>query len=287
MFEALDRFESRADRMMMFPNTWTSDEDHNETSSRLLRQARDEYSVKLVPVQIQTVAGEGKPWRVVGRVDEEGTDTATRSVDPTWGQSYTKLLAFNQTQYQRVLSLDSDASLYQHMDELFDTPSAPVAMPQAYWMDAADRALSSQVLLVEPSTFEFDRIQERMGRRKVRRFDMDLLNDLYRDSALVLPHRDYDLLTGEFRGKDHRKYLGNDVEVWDPDRVLADARYVHFSDWPVSKPWLVTSPTTIEDKQPECQVWVAGAPENCRNRDIWHGLYTDFARRRANVCGAM
>lgn len=31
----------------------------------------------------------------------------------TWAESYTKLLAFNQTQYARVLSLDSDATLFQ------------------------------------------------------------------------------------------------------------------------------------------------------------------------------
>ena len=29
----------------------------------------------------------------------------------TWAESYTKLLAFNQTQYERVLVLDSDATL--------------------------------------------------------------------------------------------------------------------------------------------------------------------------------
>ena len=31
----------------------------------------------------------------------------------TWTESYTKLLAFNQTQYDRVLSLDSDSTVLQ------------------------------------------------------------------------------------------------------------------------------------------------------------------------------
>lgn len=31
----------------------------------------------------------------------------------TWAESYTKLLAFNQTQYDRVLSLDSDSTVLQ------------------------------------------------------------------------------------------------------------------------------------------------------------------------------
>lgn len=31
----------------------------------------------------------------------------------TWAESYTKLLPFNQTQYDRVLSLDSDSTVLQ------------------------------------------------------------------------------------------------------------------------------------------------------------------------------
>lgn len=31
----------------------------------------------------------------------------------TWAESYTKLLAFNQTEYDRVLSLDSDSTILQ------------------------------------------------------------------------------------------------------------------------------------------------------------------------------
>lgn len=39
--------------------------------------------------------------------------TETNSSLATWADSFTKLLAFNQTQYDRVLSLDSDATLLQ------------------------------------------------------------------------------------------------------------------------------------------------------------------------------
>jgi hypothetical protein len=34
------------------------------------------------------------------------------------------------------------------------------------------------------------------------RYDMELLNRRYGDSAMVLPHRQYGLLSGEFRKKD-------------------------------------------------------------------------------------
>ncbi|KAL6901549.1 hypothetical protein GGI43DRAFT_383159 [Trichoderma evansii] len=75
----------------------------------LLVKARDEYGVKLVPIQVQH------------------KDT----VDDTWSNSYTELLAFNQTQYERVIAIDSDTTLLKHMDELFNLPPCPIAMPQA------------------------------------------------------------------------------------------------------------------------------------------------------------
>lgn len=37
-----------------------------------------------------------------------------------WAASYTKLLAFNQTEYDRVLNLDSDATLLQVSKSLVD-----------------------------------------------------------------------------------------------------------------------------------------------------------------------
>ncbi|THZ34429.1 hypothetical protein D6C88_10490, partial [Aureobasidium pullulans] len=83
-----------------------------ETLHRLGSKAepRDNYNVKLVPIHVQRFAGEA-----------------------TWGDSFTKLLAFNQTQYERVIILDSDANVLQPMDELFFLPRVPVAMPRAYW----------------------------------------------------------------------------------------------------------------------------------------------------------
>lgn len=63
----------------------------------------------------------------------------------------------------------------------------------------------------------------------------EIVNDLYRDSAIVLPDRPHDLLTGEFRGKNHAAYLGNQLEEWDPYAILNETKYLYFSDWPVPK----------------------------------------------------
>jgi alpha-N-acetylglucosamine transferase len=92
ILEALYLSVTKADRVLMYPEDWTDPEDnaHDATAeSKLLAQARDLYSAKLVPIQVQSFA----------------------RGDATWRDSYTKLLAFNQTQYKRVMSLDSDATV--------------------------------------------------------------------------------------------------------------------------------------------------------------------------------
>lgn len=89
IFEALHRLQSKADLLMMYPSTW--DLISNTTEATLLRNASAAYNVILQPVHIQHLDGG----------------------DATWADSFTKLLAFNQTQYKRVLSLDSDANVLQ------------------------------------------------------------------------------------------------------------------------------------------------------------------------------
>ncbi|KAL2217371.1 nucleotide-diphospho-sugar transferase [Thermoascus aurantiacus ATCC 26904] len=258
LFEILHRLGSKADRLMMYPSEFRVD-DPSSTDGRLLRKARDEYGVKLVPIQVQRRA----------------------SNDPTWAESYTKLLVFNQTQYDRVLSLDSDSTVLQTMDELFLLPPCPVAMPRAYWLNPDDRILSSQVLLIQPSEFEFKRVMDGMEHAGSSDYDMEIVNKLYRDSALVLPHRPYDLLTGEFRSKNHGSYMGNSEEPWDPEKILKEAKFLHFSDWPIPKPWIHADKSIIEEKQPKCDKNPhTGEEDDCRARDLWLGFYADFAKRR-------
>ncbi|QKX54216.1 uncharacterized protein TRUGW13939_01301 [Talaromyces rugulosus] len=240
LFEILHRLQSKPDRLLMYPSDFSVDTEDDSTESYLLRKARDEYQAKLMPIEVQS--------RISG--------------DPTWAESYTKLLAFNQTQYDRVLSLDSDSTILQPMDELFLLPSAPVGMPRAYWLDFNDRVLSSQLVLIEPSEFEFNRISASIASAGSTEYDMEI-----------------------FRSKKHADYLGNSEEAWDPEKVLNEAKFLHFSDWPVPKPWIAASPSVIQEKQPTCDLNPAtGQEDDCRARDIWLGVYEDFAKRRKNVC---
>lgn len=151
-------------------------------------------------------------------------------------------------------------------------------MPRAYWLFPENKILSSQLMLVQPSEVEFDRVMKTMESSSASDYDMEIVNELYLDQAMILPHRPYDLLTGEFRGDNHENYLGTDREPWDPVAVFNEAKFLHFSDWPVPKPWLSTG-SYREKEQPAC-VTTDNGKEDCTARMLWNGFYEDFAERR-------
>lgn len=164
------------------------------------------------------------------------------------------------------------------MDELFLMPPCPVAMPRAYWLFPKEKILSSQLMLVQPNEIEFDRIMKKVESASRDDYDMEIVNQLYSDSAMVLPHRPYDLLTGEFRADSHQNYLGTDREEFDPVAVYNEAKFLHFSDWPVPKPWIPMAESVRQDMQPKCST--KDGQENCAARELWNGFYSDFTQRR-------
>ena len=261
VFESLQRLGSKADRILFYPQEWdleiasTSDRD-----SQLLVKARDWYNVKLLPVEI----------------DKPDFDA--------WNVSFTKFMAWDQTQYDRILHLDSDVSILKNLDELFMLPKAPVAMLRAYWKLPEERRLTSLFILLQPSEDEFQQLMvaARPDHRAKNEYDMEILNNFYGDSAMVLPHRQYGLLSGEFRNADHRNYLGNALETWDPERVMKEASLVHFSDWPLPKPWIMWPHQLIGEVMPRCKLGTLGN-DYCRDKKIWKDLYDDFRKRR-KVC---
>ena len=210
VFEALSRLGSKADRILLYPQEWDLQiESSSDRDSQLLVIARDRYNVKLIPAAIP------------------------KADDDAWNGSYTKFMAWGQAQYDRVLHLDSDVTILKHLDELFLLPRAPVAMLRAYWRLPSVKQLTSLFILLEPNPMEAQQLMVAAGPnvRKRNEYDMEILNNFYGDSAMVLPHRQYGLLSGEFRVDDHRNYLGNSQERWDPEKVMREASVVHFSDW--------------------------------------------------------
>lgn len=197
-------------------------------------------------------------------------------------------MAFSLTYYDRVIALDSDITLLSSLDDLFLLPPTPIAMPRAYWYNNKPWPLTSLLMVITPSEDEFVRFKDVISGGgnpmlvDAHKFDMELINDRFEYSAMVLPHRPYAMLSGEFRKHNHSAYLGNTFEAWDPAAALKEAKLVHFSDWPLPKPWIMWPQEGLAEIQPDCD----GSHEgSCENRRIWKELYNGFRQRRRDICG--
>lgn len=292
VFEALHRLGSKADRVLLYPKQWhTVDESPQERTSQLLIRMEKVYKVKIKPINVLSTGGDNKP----------------RPLDApsSWDSSITKLRAFDLYEYRRVLHLDSDITLLKPLDELFLLPSTPIAMPRAYWVDGPPRSwpLTSMMMLIEPNPLELRNFIDilmswrmKPGFQKGQNYDMDLINHRFGASAMVLPHRPYALLSAEFRKTDHSAYLGTingprdhySKYDWDADYIRNEAKLVHFSDWPLPKPWIMWPYDGLAEMQPKCETNRQGQSSTssgtCREREIWKELYQDFRRRRKKLC---
>lgn len=265
LFETLSRLNSKAARILFYPSTWDTDiSSLSDRDSQLLVKARDWYNVRLIPADMPTKGSKG------GR-------------DGTYNASFAKFLPWTETVYDRILQLDSDVTLFRHLDEVFLLPRAPVAMMRAHWELPDQRLLTSMMVLLEPSDEEFRRLTSAVLNSGD--YDMEVLNRLYGDSALVLPHRQYGLLSGEFRKDDHSSYLGNDYGPWNAATAIREASLVHFSDWPLPKPWIMWPHNLIGEIMPQCR-WTRDE-EDCSDKTVWLELYDDFRKRRKEVCALL
>lgn len=60
IFESLHRLKSKPDRLLLYPSQYSSE--GGELASKLLRKARDEYGVNLMPVELQTKTGTDREY---------------------------------------------------------------------------------------------------------------------------------------------------------------------------------------------------------------------------------
>lgn len=239
LFSTLQHTHSLATRVLLYPSAWGTPTSQfpalDNATSHLLQSAQSTLNITLKPISLITQKGK----------------------EQTWESGFTKLLSWNLTEYSRVIMLDSDGTLFTHLDDLFLLPSTPLAIPRAYWLSPDPLPektinkyiLSAQILVVEPSTVVFGKLMDEVAKKRVNDYDMEVINWVLAAEALVLPHRRLDLLSGEFRrdrsvvgvgdkGKGKGgwdRYLGQTGERWNATMVLEEARYVHFSDWPRPK----------------------------------------------------
>ncbi|RFU79713.1 glucose n-acetyltransferase [Trichoderma arundinaceum] len=199
-FNRLKHFGIKYDIVLIYPKAWD-----NKSSNAC--EAKAIQNLRSSPLDIVL-----RPFDVL----------STNKGDPTWCDSLTKFHAFALTEYTRVLAFDSDSLVLNNIDSLFLAPDSPVAMPRAYWLTehkhagTATQILGSHLMLIKPNKHRYKRIIEEAVQSG--EFDMEILNELFKDSAMILPHRRLALLTGEFRNKDHSKYLApDDDEEWDAE----------------------------------------------------------------------
>lgn len=233
MFEQLSQLKTRADKVLIYPRVWGTPGEEmptlpqgyeyvkkDPTTTRLLALARDKYGVQLHP----------------------SSELQYMSKENTWRSSFTKLLAFNETEYKRVLSMDADGYVLKSLDDLFLRNSSiknPVlAAPRAYWTPKNPSSpydtLTSGFMLIEPNYDNFQMVLAAAQVRPEGDYDMDVINDVFRGKMETLPHRGLAMLTGEFRETVHWDYLGVDNN-WNGRRELENISYLHFSDWPFPK----------------------------------------------------
>ncbi|RMZ75393.1 hypothetical protein DV737_g5332, partial [Chaetothyriales sp. CBS 132003] len=219
---------------------------------------------------------------------------STNKGDPAWRNSLTKFHAFALTNHTRVLAFDSDSLILDNINFLFLAPNSPVAVPRAYWLTereddvVAKQILGSHIMLIEPNIHRYQRIIDQGVRNGD--LDMEILNTLFQDSATILPHRRLALLTGEFRNKDHRKYLAPDEdEEWNAMGEVSRAYLVHFSDRPLPKPWKPRTEAQWQMALPACLDDDVETPDrpSCADRFMWTGFYTDYDHDRELYCRAL
>ncbi|GKT60957.1 glucose N-acetyltransferase [Colletotrichum tofieldiae] len=243
--------------------------------------------------------GESRESKAIRKIQEELPNLvmrpfgllSTHQGDATWANSLTKFHAFDLTEYTRVLAFDSDSQVLNSMDHYFLAPMAALAVPRAYWLTEKDtpvtkQVLSSHVMLLEPNRSRYEKVVREALRSGD--FDMEVVNHMFKDSAMILPHRHLALLTGELRSKDHKKYLAPDNdEEWDAMLEVSRAYLVHFSDWPLPKPWLPHSDAQWQASLPDCpkQDDKPDRPR-CADRTIWSAIYMEFKEDRERYCNA-
>lgn len=108
---------------------------------------------------------------------------------PYYSDVLLKLVGFRLHQYipslKRILILDSDQLILQPLNHIFSLPDVDLAAPRAYWLNSF--GFTSAFLLVSLSERLWTRMELALQTIKHDTFDMDLLNELFAETVMLLP----------------------------------------------------------------------------------------------------
>ncbi len=108
------------------------------------------------PVTRDRLATQG--WTVREIEPLENPNPATQQMLPRFGAAYTKLRAWELTDFDKVVLLDADTIVLQNVDDLFERPEIAAA-PDFFMPDR----FSSGVMVLEPSAATFDRMMDALA----------------------------------------------------------------------------------------------------------------------------
>ena len=158
-----------------------------------------------------------------------------------------KLLAFNLTEYSRVVYMDADALVVKSLHPLFALPDVALAAPLAYWEN--ENCFTTALMVITPNRALFDRLMGLVDATSQEgKADMDLLNRYFQHhlgghsktfpSVLMLPGTVL-VLSSHFYTAVHGYHsfdkFGSSAVFPDLDALAKNAWIVHFSG--DAKPW--------------------------------------------------
>lgn len=176
---------------------------------------------------------------------------------------------------------------------------------------------ASNLMVIKPSQETYDYIINDCLPRivnKKEKYDMDLINEelynlrhvvsrqvtlfrklrsAFKPSILVLPFGTYGILTGSIRKPQEHMIMRNDIlgykniddegnEIQKSiEEVVLNNKYIHFSDFPLGKPWAYSSFDQLKCRvDPASSKDVAADQKNC---DVWNSIYESYFTQRM-VC---
>lgn len=173
---------------------------------------------------------------------------------------------------------------------------------------------STALMVIKPSDKLSMILSEELNRRLSSDYDMDIINNAFFNSngalkVLTLPHKDFFLITGDFfLTLDNRyNYLADPIDLqfindysikkcnhqnhqpywcyqkYDYISLANKAKIVHFSDYPLAKPWIQSS------IQIQCGTKTGNSRntlyvEKCKNYNAWAYYHNMFIRDRMHIC---
>lgn len=90
-----------------------------------------------------------------------------------WGQTFFKLVIMRQTQWDKIVMLDSDLLINENIDSLFEMPHMSAVVSGGY-LHHEYKKLNSGVIVIEPSDEEYQRLLQGIEPAYVRRKSLDL-----------------------------------------------------------------------------------------------------------------